>query len=133
VGTGIAVIGLYIAFILPVILRYRLHDRFEPGAWSLGRHYRWIDLIAIVWVFFIAIVFLMPPYSVSAPWKDGFTWEAVNYAPILVGAAILLFGGWWVLSAHNWFKGPIRMGDEDELERIEEGIGASPGPAPAGQ
>ena len=37
VGTGIAVIGLYIAFILPVILRFRLGDRFEHGAWSLGQ------------------------------------------------------------------------------------------------
>jgi amino acid transporter len=120
VGTGIAVIGLYIAFILPVILRYRMKDQFEPGAWTLGRHYRWIDPIAIVWVFFISIVFLMPPYSISAPWKDGFTWEAVNYAPILVGGAILLFGGWWVLSAKNWFKGPVRMGTEEELERLEE-------------
>jgi amino acid transporter len=120
VGTGIAVIGLYIAFILPVILRFRLKDKFEPGAWTLGKHYKWIDPIAIVWVFFISIVFLMPPYSISAPWKDGFTWEAVNYAPILVGGAILLFGGWWVLSAKNWFKGPVRMGTEEELERIEE-------------
>ena len=120
VGTGIAVIGLYIAFILPVILRYRMKDAFEPGAWTLGKHYRWIDPIAIVWVFFISIVFLMPPYSISAPWKDDFTWEAVNYAPILVGGAILLFGGWWVLSAKNWFKGPVRMGTEEELERIEE-------------
>ena len=65
VGTGIAVIGLYIAFILPVILRYRMKDAFEPGAWSLGNHYKWIDPIAIVWVFFISIVFLMPPYSIS--------------------------------------------------------------------
>jgi amino acid transporter len=120
VGTGIAVIGLYIAFILPVILRYRMKDAFEPGAWSLGNHYKWIDPIAIVWVFFIAIVFLMPPYSISAPWKDGFTWEAVNYAPLLVGGALLLFGGWWVLSAHKWFKGPVRMGTEEELERLEQ-------------
>ena len=120
VGTGIAVIGLYIAFILPVILRYRMKDSFEHGAWSLGRHYKWIDPIAIVWVFFISIVFLMPPYSISAPWKDGFTWEAVNYAPILVGGALLLFGGWWVLSAKNWFKGPVRMGTEEELEQLEE-------------
>ena len=71
VGTGIAVIGLYIAFILPVDPAYRMKDEFEPGAWSLGKHYRWIDPIAIVWVFFISIVFLMPPYSISAPWKDG--------------------------------------------------------------
>ena len=120
VGTGIAVIGLYIAFILPVILRYRMKDAFEPGAWSLGKHYKWIDPIAIVWVFFISIVFLMPPYTISAPWKDGFTWEAVNYAPLLVGGALLLFGGWWVLSANKWFKGPVRMGTEEELERLEE-------------
>ena len=43
-GTAIAVIGLYIAFVLPVYLRFRLHDRFEPGAWSLGKHYKWIDI-----------------------------------------------------------------------------------------
>ena len=87
---------------------------------SLGKHYKWIDAIAIVWVFFISLVFLMPPYSISAPWKDGFTWEAVNYAPLLVGGAILLFGGWWILSAKNWFKGPVRMGTDEELERLEE-------------
>ena len=107
-----------------------MKDAFEPGAWSLGKHYRWIDPIAIVWVFFISIVFLMPPYSISAPWKDGFTWEAVNYAPILVGGALLLFGGWWLLSAKNWFKGPVRMGTEEELEAMEAGIEARTGVAP---
>ena len=59
VGTGIAVIGLYVAFILPVILRFRLGDKFEHGAWSLGKHYKWIDPIAIVWVAFISILFLL--------------------------------------------------------------------------
>ena len=63
VGTGIAVIGLYIAFILPVILRFRSSDSFEPGPGASGKHYKWIDAIAIVWVVFICIVFLMPPYS----------------------------------------------------------------------
>ena len=113
-------IGLYIAFILPVILRWRMKDSFEHGAWSLGKHYKWIDPIAIAWVVFISLVFLMPPYSISAPWKDGFTWEAVNYAPILVGGALLLFGGWWLISASKWFTGPVRMGTEEELEQMEE-------------
>ena len=124
VGTGIAVIGLYIAFILPVILRYRMKERFEPGAWSLGRHYKWIDPIAIVWVAFISFVFLLPGYKIGVPWEDGFTWEAVNYAPILVGGALVLFGGWWLLSANRWFKGPVRQGTEEELERIEADIAA---------
>ena len=128
VGTGIAVIGLYIAFILPVVLRFRLGDRFEHGAWSLGRHYKWIDTIAIVWVTFICFVFLLPPYKVSIPGQDGFSWEFVNYAPILVGGALLLFGGWFVLSARRWFKGPIRMSD-DEFRALEGRAGAAPAPA----
>ena len=32
----------------------------------------------------------------------------------------LFFGGWWVVSARKWFKGPVRMGTEEELARIEE-------------
>jgi amino acid transporter len=120
VGTGIAVIGLYVAFILPVILRFRMGDRFEHGAWSLGRHYKWIDVIAILWVGLITIIFILPPYSSSVPWRDEFSWEAANYALPLVGGALLLFGGWYVLSAHKWFKGPVRMGTDEELERMEE-------------
>jgi amino acid transporter len=134
VGTGIAVIGLYVAFILPVILRFRLGDRFEHGAWSLGRHYKWIDVIAIVWVAIITVLFLLPPYKASIPGTEGWTWEAVNYAPVLIGGALLLFGGWYLLSAKRWFKGPVRMGTEEELEAIEaqyerRNIAPQPGPA----
>ena len=71
VGTGIAVVGLYIAFILPVILRFRQGDKFQHGAWSLGKHYKWLNLIAIIWVVFISIVFFLPPYKVSIPGQDG--------------------------------------------------------------
>ena len=133
VGTGIAVIGLYVAFILPVILRFRLGDKFEHGAWSLGKHYKWIDAIAIIWVAFISILFLLPPYKASIPGTEGWTWEAVNYAPILVGGALLLFGGWWVISANKWFKGPVRMGSEEELEQLEQRLEDSSGmhPEPA--
>ena len=119
VGTGIAVIGLYIAFILPVILRFRMGDRFEPGAWSLGKHYKWIDLIAIAWVAIITILFIVPPYRVSIPGEAGWKIDYVNYAPVLVGGVILIVGGWYLLSARKWFKGPVRMGTEEELERLE--------------
>jgi amino acid transporter len=120
VGTSIAVIGLYIAFILPVILRFRMGDRFEGGAWSLGGHYRWINIVSIVWVVLISILFLGPVTPTGIPWRDGFNWDVANYAPLTVGGALLLFGGWWVLSANKWFEGPVRMGTEEELERMEE-------------
>ena len=68
VGTAIAVIGLYIAFILPVWLRWRKGDSWdEPRAWSLGRHYKWIDAIAIAWVAIITILFVFPLYKAGLP------------------------------------------------------------------
>ena len=118
-STAVAVIGLYIAFVLPIILRLRAGERFERGAWHLGRHYKWIDWIAILWITFISVIFLAPSYFLGIPWNKGFDWNYVNYTIIMVGGAFLLFGGWYVLSAHKWFKGPIRQGSEEELGRIE--------------
>ena len=120
VGTAIAVIGLYIAFVIPVYLRYRMGDRFVPGAWSLGKHYRWIDPLSVGWVALITILFIFPLYDVGLPWRDDFAWEFTNYTILWFAAIGLVFGGWWFLSAKNWFKGPVRMGTEEELERLEE-------------
>jgi amino acid transporter len=132
-STAVAVIGLYIAFMLPIILRLRAGERFERGAWNVGRHYKWIDWIAILWIAFICIVFMLPFAYSGVPWNSPFLWTVFNYTPIMVGGAFLLFGGWWVLSAKKWFKGPIRQGDEAELERIEREFdaGGEPATAPA--
>jgi amino acid transporter len=139
VGTSVAVIGLYIAFVLPIILRYRKGESFERGAWHLGQHYRWIDPLAIGWIVLICILFLLPLFPDGIPGNSAVVgsnhflinvnWLDVNYAPLTVGGAFILFGGWWVVSAHKWFKGPIRMGSEEELARIEAGLS---GPATAG-
>jgi amino acid transporter len=120
VGTAIAVIGLYIAFVLPVYLRLRLGDRFEHGAWSLGRHYKWIDVLSLLWVAIITVLFIFPLYKAGLPWEDDFSWELTNYTILWFAGIGLVFGGWWFLSAKNWFKGPVRMGTEEELERLEE-------------
>jgi amino acid transporter len=132
VGTAIAVIGLYIAFVLPVYLRLRKGDAWdESRAWSLGRHYKWIDVVSLLWVAFITILFIFPLYEAGLPWSDNFTWELTNYTILWFAGIGLIFGGWWFLSARKWFKGPVRMGTEEELERIEEGIEA--GLSPVGQ
>jgi amino acid transporter len=126
VSTSVAVIGLYIAFVLPIILRLRAGESFERGAWHLGRHYKWVDWVAIVWIVFISIVFMLPAAYVAVPWNKGFDWNFVNYTPLTVGLTFLLFGGWYVLSAKRWFKGPIRQGTEDELAEIEAGYAPAP-------
>jgi len=108
VGTSIAVIGLYIAFVLPIILRIRQGDRFEAGAWSLGRHYKWISPIAVAWIGIVCVLFLLPVSPKGIPGAEDFDWNVVNYAPLTVGGALVLFGGWYVLSARRWFTGPVR-------------------------
>jgi amino acid transporter len=130
VGTSIAVIGLYIAYGVPIYLRWRAGDSFQPGAWSLGRNYRWINPLAVAWIILIVILFLMPTVPTAIPWHSGFDWNVVNYAPITVGGVLVLVGVWWLVSARKWFVGPVREGDEAELERIEATFhgGEVPGP-----
>ena len=125
VATSIAVIGLYIAFALPIILRIRAGSSFEHGAWSLGRHYKWVSPLAVAWIALVCILFLMPVSPSGVPGADDFDWELVNYAPLTVGGALILFGGWYLVSARKWFTGPVReAGSDAELADIERELRA---------
>ncbi len=118
--TSVATIGLYIAYILPVILRLRAGDKFEPGPWSLGRWYKPLNVIAILWVIFISVLFIMPTTDTAVWWNSDFDYKTANYAPIAIGVVIIAVGIWWLVSARHWFKGPIRTIDE-EFEAAEAG------------
>jgi amino acid transporter len=115
--TSIAVIGLYIAYTIPVYLRWRAHDKFEPGPWTLGKKYKWVNMIAVVWVAICVVIFCLPYSPLGVPGNTGFTLNYVNYAPVVV---ILVMAGvtiWYFGWANKTFKGPIRTIDlsEDEV------------------
>ena len=129
--TSIATIGLYIAYAIPIYLRLKQGDAWEPGEWNLGSRYKVIGWTAVVWVAFISVLFIMPISPKGIPFKHGFTWLDVNYAPIAVIGTLVLVGGWWMLSAKNWFHGPVAQGSEEELAKIESGYGEGGVPAPA--
>jgi amino acid transporter len=126
VATSITVIALYSAYALPIFLRMRQGAKFEPGAWTLGRHYRWVNSIALTWIAAITILFIMPVTPGGIPFRQGFTWTVVNYAPLSLAAALLLIGGWWLLSARHWFRGPVPQASFAELEAADSPA-ASPG------
>jgi amino acid transporter len=105
--TSIATIGLYIAYVLPIYLRYRAGDSFDPGPWSLGRRYRVLNVLAIAWVAFICVLFILPITPTGIPGRSDFDPNTVNYAPLTVGVTMLVVGGWWMVSARRWFKGPV--------------------------
>jgi amino acid transporter len=110
--TSVATIGLYVAYIIPIYLRLRKGDDFDPGPWSLGRWYKPLNIISIIWVGFICVLFIMPLSDTAVPWNDSFDYKTANYAPLAVGVVIVAVSVWWAVSAKHWFKGPIRNIDE---------------------
>jgi amino acid permease (GABA permease) len=112
--TSIAVIGLYIAYVLPVLLRRINSKAFHAGPWSLGSWSPLVGWIAVVWVAFITVLFCLPNVKNSP-----FSWKFFNYTPIAVGAVLILAGGWYLISARRWFKGPKVQGSPEELAAIE--------------
>jgi amino acid transporter len=111
---SVAVIGLYLAFLIPIALRLRMGDRFVPGPWTLGRKYKVLGWIAVIEIAVICVYFILPIAPAGIPGNEEFTWTAVNYAPIAVGGLLLIVWLWWLLSAKNWFTGPRRTVDEPE-------------------
>ncbi len=105
-------IGLYIAYTIPVYLRWRKGDSFVTGPWTLGKKYKWINPIAVVWVAICVVIFCLPFTPEGVPWRKAFSWSAVNYAPIVTIGTILAVTIWYAVSAKKTFKGPIRTIDE---------------------
>jgi amino acid transporter len=119
-ATAIAVIGLYIAYVIPTYLRLRAGQAFRPGRWDLGKWSPLVGTIAVVWVVFICIMLMMPQYS---PGGLGITfWNAFNFAPIAVLVVIGFAGIYWLLSARKWFKGPVVQGTREEMAAIERDL-----------
>ncbi|MGA2836408.1 MAG: amino acid permease [Acidimicrobiales bacterium] len=111
---AIGTIGLYVAYGIPIFLRLRAGDSFEPGPWNLGRWSKPIGYIAVIWVVVIAILFVSPSFY---PWTTAanFNWAGPVFVAVM--AAVLI---WYAVSAHKWFTGPKIQGSEDALEEIEE-------------
>lgn len=124
---SIGVVGLYVAYVIPVFLRLRQGEAFERGPWHLGRWSYLVGWIAVVWVVFISIYFMLPQFS-------PITWASFNYAPVAFGLLLLFVYGYWLLSARKWFKGPQVMGTPEELAALEAELEAViAGTAPASE
>jgi amino acid transporter len=127
--TAIGTVGLYIAYVTPVYLRWRAGDSFETRSWTLGQSYKWINAIAVVFVILMVIILCLPAYSAGVPWEGGFDWKLFNYTPLVVGVVLLGTGLAWVLGMNKRYQGPIRQIEFDEGMGIVEEKPAGPAPA----
>jgi len=112
---SVAVVGLYISYVMPVFLR-RVNSRdFVPGPWNLGRGSAVIGWASVVWVVLICFPLLLPQVS-------PITRTTFNYAPVAVLAVIGFAGLYWLLSARRWFTGPKIQGSAEEIAEIERDL-----------
>ncbi len=125
--TAICTVGLYLAYVIPVYLRLRQGDKFQAGPWTLGRHYKWINIGAIAFGVLVVFSLDIPIGPKGVPWKDGFDLTYVNYSPLVLVVGVLV-GIWWLVSAKNRYTGPVRTIDEAPM--VEEVPEVGPAPAP---
>ncbi|MDQ6641008.1 MAG: amino acid permease [Actinomycetota bacterium] len=118
---SVAVIGLYLAFLIPIFLRWRMGDAFVPGSWTLGNKYKWMNPVAVAEIVIISIYFILPFTPAAIPGNKDFSWKFVNYAPFLTIGALLILAIWWQVSAKRWFKGPKHTIDEAVIGAFDEG------------
>jgi amino acid transporter len=111
--TSIATIGLYVAYGIPILLRRLQGDKFQRGPWHLGQWSSIVGWIAVAWIVFIAVLFVLPE-AFPINWQTN-----LNYAGPAVIVVLAVVGIWWMVSAKNWFKGPKVQGTAEELAAIE--------------
>lgn len=108
---SVNVVGLYLAYGVPIFLRLRLDD-FEPGPWNLGRWGKPVAAIAVVWILLSSVLFMLPQ---SSP----ITTTSFNYAPIALGAVLFIATLWWFATARRRFQGPVSYGSPDEVAAMD--------------
>lgn len=93
--TGIGVIGLYLSYGAPILLKLRAKstgfwDKVGDGPWSLGKLGKPVEIIALIWIVVITVLFVLPPNSMS-----GWIFGGVTTVSI----------AWWLIKVRRVFKG----------------------------
>ncbi|QOV39683.1 amino acid permease [Streptomyces ferrugineus] len=109
---SVNVVGLFLAYAVPILLRLRLGDEFQPGPWHLGRWGRPVGIVAVTWIVLSSVLFMLPQ---SAP----VTVDSFNYAPVALAVVLAVATAWWFTTARRRFHGPVSYGRPDEVAAMD--------------
>lgn len=108
--TGISTVGLYLSYGIPLLLKLRairqgVWTERANGPWSLGNWSVPVNLIALIWIAFISVLFVLPPNHLTG-------W-------IFAGTFAFLLALYFT-KVHGRFCGPVPQATtREELARIE--------------
>src|SRR5260370_4176547 len=108
-----AVLGVYIAYGIPILLRLLAGEKFQRGPWHLGRWSYVVGWIAVIWIAFIAILFILPQVA------PGTTLQTFNYSIVAVAVVLVDAGGHRVLPPKQSSKRATGQGSTEELAKIQ--------------
>lgn len=64
---SIGVVGLYLAFAVPIYYRWKAGDSFKVGSWNLRGHHRWMAPLALIEIIVTSIIAMFPTSLGGAP------------------------------------------------------------------
>ncbi|MGW7268468.1 amino acid permease [Streptomyces sp. NPDC054842] len=109
---SVNVVGLFLAYAVPIFLRLRLGAEFRPGPWHLGRWSRPVGILAVTWILLSSVLFMLPQAS-------PITVDTFNYAPVALAAVLVIATVWWFATARRRFQGPVSYGRPDEVAAMD--------------
>ncbi|MGW3984967.1 amino acid permease [Streptomyces mirabilis] len=112
--TAINVIGITPAYAIPVYLRLRAGDKFQPGPWNLGRWSKPVGWTAVAWVIFVTALFCLPQVS-------PITTDSFNYAGVALLAVLVLAWVLWLTRGRRHYKIPT-LGSTAEHTALAEDV-----------
>ena len=108
--TGISTIGLYLSYGIPLLLKLRAQRRGAwtlraNGPWNLGRWSVPVSLVALLWIAFITVMFVLPPNQLTG----------CVFGGTFLALLVLYFG-----TAHGRFRGPVpQAASPEQLLQLE--------------
>jgi amino acid transporter len=92
VVTSLSTVSLYVAYIVPVVLGWRVRSEWAHNAvWNLGRFGRVVNTIAIVYTAIICVILVMPPNALAGQ----------TFAGLCIALTLL-----YIFRARHYYKGP---------------------------
>ncbi|CAC36898.1 putative UGA4 GABA permease-also involved in delta-aminolevulinate transport [Schizosaccharomyces pombe] len=110
---NLAIIAFFISYSLPLVCRL-LFNRLNPGKFYCGKFSKPISIVAVAWLWFMALMLLFPSYQ--NPNK-----VEMNWAIVVLGFTVFFCVGYYYLPKYGgktFFKGPVKTVDENVTEGV---------------
>lgn len=96
---NITAIALDWSYCIPIACKVIFPNQFTPGPWNMGKIGYFVNAWAVIWTFFVSIIFFMPTVRPVTP-------SNMNYAVVIMAGVFVFSLGYWFLRGRKFYTGP---------------------------